>query len=71
VYYTDAQVEGRDRYLELLQRINFKEPIESPLLRKPSGNHHFGGQIGGFDLDGGNRYNYDLFLNWILQGAPR
>ncbi|HEY3488463.1 MAG TPA: hypothetical protein VGL10_10390 [Gammaproteobacteria bacterium] len=70
VYYTDAQVEGRDRYLELLQRINFKEPIESPLLRKPSGNHHFGGLIDGFDLDG-NRYNYDLFLNWILQGAPR
>jgi hypothetical protein len=70
VYYTDAQVEGRDLYLEVLQRINFKEPIESILLRKPSGNHHYGSLIGGFDLDG-NRYNYDLFLNWILQGAPR
>jgi mono/diheme cytochrome c family protein len=70
VYYTNSQVEGRDRYLEVLQRINFKEPVESPLLRKPSGNHHFGGLIGGFDFEG-NRYNYDLFLNWILQGAPR
>jgi hypothetical protein len=63
-------VEGRDLYLQVLQRVNFKEPVESLLLRKPSGNHHFGGLIGGFDLDG-DRTNYDLFLNWILNGAPR
>lgn len=70
LYYTDTQVEGRDLYLQVLQRVNFKEPVESLLLRKPSGNHHFGGLIGGFDLEG-DRTNYDLFLNWILNGAPR
>jgi hypothetical protein len=70
LYYTDTQVEGRELYLEVLQRVNFKEPVESLLLRKPSGNHHYGGLIGGFDLEG-NRENYDLFLTWILQGAPR
>lgn len=79
VYYTDTQVENRDLYLEVLQRLNFKEPVESLLLRKPSGNHHFGGCREGFDLTDdecnfgteGNRANYDLFLNWILNGAPR
>jgi hypothetical protein len=63
-----------------VQRINFKEPIESILLRKPSGNHHYGRCREGFDLTdtpgdcngaNGDRSNYDLFLNWILQGAPR
>jgi hypothetical protein len=67
-------------YREVLQRVNFKEPIESLLLRKPSGNHHFGGCLEGFDLTDdlgdcdlpeGDRSNYDTFLNWILQGAPR
>lgn len=80
VHYTDAQVEGRDLYDGILQRINFKEPIESILLRKPSGNHHYGRCREGFDLTdtpgdcngtNGDRSNYDLFLNWILQGAPR
>lgn len=66
----EYQNEGRDLYLEVLQRINFKEPIESPLLRKPSNHHHFGGLRSGFNLEG-DRTNYDLFLNWILQGAPR
>lgn len=80
VHYTDAQVEGRDLYEGVMQRINFKEPIESILLRKPSGNHHYGRCREGFDLTdtpgdcngtNGDRSNYDLFLNWILQGAPR
>lgn len=66
----EYQNEGRDLYLEVLQRINFKEPLESPLLRKPSGNHHFGGLRPGFDLEG-DRSNYDLFLNWVLNGAPK
>jgi hypothetical protein len=49
--------------------VNFNDPPNSRLLLKPSGNHHAGGQLIGFDLDG-NRANYDLFLNWILAGAP-
>lgn len=82
VYYVDtaSQPEGRDLYLEVLQRVNFNEPVESLLLRKPSGNHHYGECREGFDLTGapgdcnginGDRSNYDLILNWILQGAPR
>jgi hypothetical protein len=72
VFYiaTASQPEGRDFYREVLQRINFKEPVESLLLRKPSNSHHYGGLRFGFDLEG-DRSNYDLFLNWILQGAPQ
>ncbi len=69
-------------YTELRGRINFTEIAASPLLRKPSGAHHGGGQRNGFDtslapgqLVGGQnnlgRGNYDLFLNWILNGAPQ
>ena len=68
-------------YTELRGRINFTEIAASPLLRKPSGHHHGGNQLDGFDtsLDPGattggvnnaGRGNYDLFLNWILNGAP-
>ncbi|HKA39496.1 MAG TPA: hypothetical protein VKD25_06995, partial [Burkholderiales bacterium] len=68
-------------YTELRGRINFTDIAASPLLRKPSGNHHAGSQLGGFDTSlapgattGGflnaGRGNYDLFLNWILNGAP-
>ena len=50
--------------------ITFDDPEKSRLLLKPSGQHHGGGPlpITGFDL-AGNRANYDLFLNWILEGA--
>jgi mono/diheme cytochrome c family protein len=80
LHYTDSQIEGRDLYQGVYQRVNFKEPIESLLLRKPSGHHHYGSCRPGFDLTddvgdcagaNGDRSNYDTFLNWILQGAPR
>jgi mono/diheme cytochrome c family protein len=63
-------------YTELRGRINFADLEASPLLRKPSGNHHRGGGPGAtFDasLAPGQpgRVNYDLFLNWILNGAPQ
>jgi len=62
-------------YTEILGRINFTEVAASPLLRKPAGNHHAGGQPAGFDASltpgAGGRNNYDLFLNWILNGAPQ
>jgi len=57
-------------------RINFTEVVASPLLRKPSGNHHGGGAaaLAGFDatLAPGavGRANYDLFVEWIMAGAP-
>jgi mono/diheme cytochrome c family protein len=61
-------------YKELRGRINFTDIVASPLLRKPSGNHHNGAQRPGFDTSlapgAAGRANYDLFLNWILNGAP-
>ena len=83
VYYTDIDRDGNgvvnandDRwfYAEVRSRINFTYPQNSPLLRKPSGQHHFAGQLGGFDLTfapgAPERANYDLILSWILNGAP-
>ena len=62
-------------YAEVRGRINFTDLVASPLLRKPSGNHHGGGLRPGFDTTvppgQGARANYDLFLNWILNGAPQ
>jgi hypothetical protein len=55
-------------------RINFTDIVASPLLRKPSGNHHNGGSRPGFNASQtpGNvgRADYDMVLNWILNGAP-
>jgi hypothetical protein len=62
-------------YAEVRSRINFQEIIASPLLDKPSGQHHFGGLGKGFDtsLPPGQpgRAKYDLFLTWALNGAPQ
>jgi mono/diheme cytochrome c family protein len=62
-------------YAEVRGRINFTEIAASPLLRKPSGNFHNGGQLGSFDTSAAPgqpaRAQYDLFLNWILNGAPQ
>lgn len=62
-------------YAEVRSRINFAEIAASPLLLKPSGHHHFGGLGPGFDtsLAPGQpgRAKYDLFLNWISNGAPQ
>jgi hypothetical protein len=52
-------------YLMLRGRINLTEPAASPLLRKPTGNHHGGGP--GVLLP---EPEYSLFVNWILNGAP-
>ena len=62
-------------YTDVRGRINFTDLVASPLLRKPSGNHHGGGLRPGFDTSAlpgqAARVNYDLFLNWILNGAPQ
>ena len=61
-------------YEEIRSRVNFTDIVASPLLRKPSGSHHFGGRGPGFDATrppgDAARARYDLFLNWILNGAP-
>jgi hypothetical protein len=62
-------------YAEVRSRINFTDIAASPLLRKPSGHHHGGSMRDGFDagLPPGapERASFDLFQNWILNGAPR
>jgi len=63
-------------YAEIRSRVNFTEIVASPLLRKPAGHHHGGGgPLTGFHDElapgAGDRANYDLFLNWIVNGAPR
>lgn len=66
---TDPQM--RDVYTDVRARVNFEDPEQSPLLTKPAGVHHNGGRIAGFDLSG-DRRNYDLLLEWILEGTrPR
>jgi len=74
----DGMVDATDDlwfYSEVRGRINFTDIAGSPLLRKPSGNHHGGGLRPGFDTSAAPgqaaRANYDLFLNWILNGAPQ
>jgi len=62
-------------HAEVRSRINFTDIVASPLLRKPSGNHHAGALVTGFlaTATPGDpaRKKYDLFLNWILNGAPQ
>ncbi len=62
-------------YAEVKSRVNFTDVVASPLLRKPSGNHHNGGLRSGFDTSlapgQAGRVNYDLFVNWIANGAPQ
>lgn len=74
----DGKIDATDDdwlYADIRGRINLTDLVASPLLRKPSGNHHGGGLRPGFDtaaLPGqAARVNYDLFLNWILNGAPQ
>jgi len=60
-------------YLDMRARLNFTDVEASFLLRRPSGHHHPGGLLDGFDVDnqiGGNRTHYDTILNWIMNGAP-
>lgn len=62
-------------YAEVRSRINFTDIVASPLLRKPSNHHHNGLLRPGFNADlapgQAGRASYDLFLNWILNGAPQ
>ncbi len=62
-------------YAEVRSRINFTDIIASPLLRKPSGNHHNGALRPGFNISAApgqpNRASYDLLVNWIANGAPQ
>ena len=63
-------------YEQARARVNLEYVEDSLLLKKPSGRHHYGGAqaiAGGFDttqaLGSAARINYDLFVNWISEGA--
>jgi hypothetical protein len=73
----DGAIDATDElwlYTDVKGRVNFTELAASALLRKPSGNHHGGLLQLGFDTSkppgDPARVNYDLFVNWILNGAP-
>jgi mono/diheme cytochrome c family protein len=54
---------------ELLGRVNLTDVSASPLLRKPSGNHHAGLTL--FDPStAAGLSSYSILYNWILAGAP-
>ncbi len=72
MWWTDAQpATGSSFYQEVLARVDFNDPENSLFLKKPTGNHHYGGlRSNGFDIGNpSNRYNYDTILNWIIEGA--
>lgn len=54
---------------ELTGRVNLTDVSASPLLRKPSGNHHNGGTLFNLTTTAGLS-NYSVLYNWILAGAP-
>ncbi len=61
-------------YLDIRARINFTDVESSRILFRPSGHHHPGTLIVNFDTSitpgSAGRGAYDIFLNWILNGAP-
>ena len=74
----DGSIDATDDqwlYAEVRSRINFTDIASSPLLRKPSNNHHNGLLRPGFNAStapgDSSRASYDLFLNWIVNGAPQ
>lgn len=62
-------------YTEVRGRVNLTDWVASPLLRKPSGNHHNGGLRPGFDTSQAPghplRQDYDKLVAWIVRGAPK
>jgi hypothetical protein len=50
-------------------RVNLTEIQASPLLRKPSGNHHNGGTLLNLATAAG-LHDYSILFNWILAGMP-
>ena len=60
-------------YEQAMTRVMPEYIEDSQLLKKPSGRHHYGRQVVGFDtslaVGVAGRASYDLFVNWIAEGA--
>lgn len=61
--YYDVNSNGYSAYQNVRQRMNFAYPEFSKILRKPTGNHHYGSTVIG------NSADYNMFLNWVLEGG--
>jgi len=59
---------ARTLYDNLVDFVNADDPVNSRILTKPSGQHHGGGTIQGFESVAGK--NYKTMLQWILEGSP-
>jgi hypothetical protein len=60
-------------YENAMTRVNLENVGDSLILKKPSNTHHYGGLRPGFDTSNpigtSQRRAYDLFTNWISEGA--
>ncbi|MCZ6882414.1 MAG: hypothetical protein O7F15_05335, partial [Gammaproteobacteria bacterium] len=60
-------------YEQVLTRVNLETIEDSLILKKPSDTHHYGGLRTGFNtgqpLGTNARVDYDMFTNWIAEGA--
>lgn len=61
-------------YEQVMARVRLDHIEDSLILKKPSGFHHYGDQRAGFDtslaVGSAGRAAYDMFVNWIAEGAP-
>jgi len=68
-----ADPPGLGFYEQVMTRVNFDYIEDSLILKKPSGNHHYGDQRNGFNtslpVGAAGRADYDMFVNWIAEGA--
>ena len=68
-----ADPPGLGFYEQVMARVNFEFIEESLILKKPSGIHHYGDQRTGFNISlavgAAGRADYDMFVNWIAEGA--
>lgn len=77
VWWTEAQPPVTSQvglYEQARARVNLEFIEDSLILKKPSGNHHTGNRRPGFDtskvVGASEREDYDMFVNWIAEGAP-
>ena len=54
-------------YDNVINFVNTDDPLNSRILTKPSGKHHNGGTISGFETNSSDKYG--LILRWIVEGA--
>jgi len=54
-------------YRNVINFVNTDDPLNSPILSKPSGQHHGGGTIQGFESPSSDHYK--TVLQWIQEGA--